>query len=268
MGGRLRGCLWLTAGLVVAILAGAVAFITLSRVAEQRGGAVPGLTGTVVDVAAASQAVAVRSQLGPEDVVLKQVPVDVVPDGAVRQVEDAVGKVTLWDLVPGEILVASRLVDPNVVTGDGRLALVVSEDQVLMAFPAEDLMSRTGVLKPGDHVDLLFSLQFPTNRPPAGGTTGGGGEKDQVTFNLLQNVVIAALVGSDPAAGQAAGGAPQALLLTVTPQDALVLKYVKDAGGTVDIVLRAPGAEQPATIEPVDVDYLIKKYQIPTAPGR
>jgi hypothetical protein len=29
--GRLRGCLWLTAGLVVALLAGVVAFVTLSR---------------------------------------------------------------------------------------------------------------------------------------------------------------------------------------------------------------------------------------------
>jgi pilus assembly protein CpaB len=80
-------------------------------------------------------------------------------------------------------------------------------------------------------------------------------------------VVIAAVVGSQPATGETTGS-PDALLLTVTPQDALVLKYVKDAGGTVDIVLRAPGAEQPATIEPVDVDYVIKKYQIPTAPGR
>jgi pilus assembly protein CpaB len=268
MGGRLRGCLWLTAGLVVAILAGAVAFITLSRVSESRGGAGQAPAGAMVEVVAATQAVAVRSQLTAEDVVLKQVPVDMAPDGAVRTLEDAVGKVTLWDLVPGEILVASRLVDPNVITGDGRLALVVSDDQVLMAFPAEDLMSRSGVLKPGDHIDLLFSLQFPTNRTPAGLTTTGGGEKDQVTFNLLQNVVIAAVVGSEPAAGQTTTASPDALLLTVTPQDALVLKYVKDAGGTVDIVLRAPGAEQPATVEPVDVDYLIKKYQIPTAPGR
>jgi pilus assembly protein CpaB len=267
MGGRLRGCLWLTAGLVVAILAGAVAFIALSSATEQRGGAGQAPAGAMVDVVAATQAVAVGSQLTAEDVVLKLVPVDVAPDGAVSQLEDAVGKVTSWDLVPGEILVASRLVDPNVVTGDGRLALLVSEDQVLMAFPAQDLLSRSGVLKPGDHVDLLFSLQFPTDRTPSGVTTGGGGEDEQVTFNLLQNVVIAAVVGSQPATGETTGS-PDALLLTVTPQDALVLKYVKDAGGTVDIVLRAPGAEQPATIEPVDVDYVIKKYQIPTAPGR
>ena len=38
-------------------------------------------------------------------------------------------------LVVGEIVVDDRLVDPNVVAGDGRTALVLLEDQVLMAIP-------------------------------------------------------------------------------------------------------------------------------------
>ena len=54
----------------------------------------------------------------------------------------------------------------------------------------------------------------------------------------------------------------------MSPQDALVLKYVKDAGGILDIVLRAPGAEQPFDVEPVDVDYILNRYQIPTEVGR
>ena len=47
-----------------------------------------------------------------------------------------------------------------------------------------------------------------------------------------------------------------------------MLKYVKDAGGTLDMVLRAPGAEQPAEADPVDVDYVIKRYKLPTEVGR
>jgi pilus assembly protein CpaB len=165
-----------------------------------------------------------------------------------------------------------RLLDPNVADASGKLALVVAEEEVLMAFPAQDLMSNVGVLKPGDHVDLLFSLQLPTDRGVAmlleptgeegevvtGGAAGEGVE--QFTFDLLQNLTIAALVGESES--------PQALLLTLTPQDALVLKYVKDAGGILDIVLRAPGAEQPFDVEPVDVDYILNRYQIPTQVGR
>jgi len=274
--GRLRGCLWLTAGLVVAVLAGAVAFITLQRATAQRAGE-DVLSGPQVPVVVAARAIEVRSPLTAEDLELKELPVEAAPEGAVRELEEAVGKITLVDLYPGEVILAQRLVDPNVITGDGRLALVVAEDEVLMAFPAQDLMSRVGVLKPGDHVDLLFSLDFPVNRgtevSPAAGETaegeaaGAGQEEEQATFNLLQNVTIAAIVtGQTPTGGEA--GAAEAILLTVSPQDALLLKYAKDAGGIVDIVLRAPGTERPFSTEPVDVDYMIHRYRIPTEIGR
>jgi hypothetical protein len=48
----------------------------------------------------------------------------------------------------------------------------------------------------------------------------------------------------------------------------LLLKYAKDADGIVDIVLRAPGAERPFTVEPVDSDFMIRRYRIPTGGGR
>jgi len=253
-----------------------VAFITLQRATAQRTG--EDVSGSRVPVVVAARAIEVRSPLTAEDLELRELPVEAAPEGAVRELEEAVGKITLVDLYPGEVILAQRLLDPNVITGDGRLALVVAEDEVLMAFPAKDLMSRIGVLKPGDHVDLLFSLDFPVNRgveefllaegePAESGAAGGGREEEQVTFNLLQNVTIAAIVtGQTPTGGEA--GAAEAILLTVSPQDALLLKYAKDAGGIVDIVLRAPGTERPFSTEPVDVDYMIHRYRIPTEIGR
>jgi pilus assembly protein CpaB len=255
--GRLRGCLWLTAGLVVAVLAGGVAFISLQRATA--AGTVDNIdAATLVPVVVAREAIVVRSQLTVDNLELIEVPVDTTPEGAIGSVDQAVGKITLVDLYPGEIILAQRLLDPNVITGDGRLALVVADGEVLMAFPAQDLMSRIGVLKPGDHVDLLFSLEF---------TQGAEEDEAQVTFNLLQNVTIAAIVGSQNDDGTV-DGQPAALLLTVSPQDALHIKYAKDAGGIVDIVLRAPGVEQPFSVEPVDVDYMIRKYGIPIGAGR
>jgi pilus assembly protein CpaB len=76
------------------------------------------------------------------------------------------------------------------------------------------------------------------------------------------------VAGTAPASGGGSQPVPQAILLTISPQDALVLKYVKDTGGSLDMVLRAPGAEQPSAAEPVDVDYLIRRYRIPTEVGR
>ncbi len=269
--GRLRGFLWLTAGLVVAVLAGLVAFTTLSRASAARSGQ-PAAQPTV-SVVVATQAIAVRAVLTEADVELKEVPVDSVPEGAVSTVEDAIGKVTLVEVYPGEVLLTQRLIDPNETSGDGRVAVLLSEDEVLIAFPADDLMSQSKILKPGDRVDLLFSLDFPVNRAlvaaGAAGEAAGGlaNQEEQATFNLLQNVAIAAIV-TDVTATGGDENTPRALLLTITPQDALMLKYVKDAGGIVDIVLRAPGMDKPYEVEPVDVDYMINKYQIPTGIGQ
>jgi len=259
---RMRGCLWLTAGLLVALLAGFVGFLTLSRATAQRAGQPQAMA--QVDVVVAAQAVPLRSVLKAESLQLKKMPVDTVPEGALKEIAQAEGQITTVELFPGEVILSQRLIDPNVVSASGRLALLVAEDQVLMAFPATDLMSTVGVLKPGDHVDILISMTFP-----AGQAAGqGSGEGGQSTFDLLQNVTVSALVGTETAQQGSQQTAPKALLFTIKPQDALILKYVKDAGGVVDIVLRASGVDKPFETEPVDLDYLINQYRIPTQTGR
>ncbi len=262
--GRLRGFLWLVAGLVVAILAGAVAFIALQRGVSARSA--QGEAGPTVSVVVAAKAIGVRSALTAQDLAVADMSTESVPEGALSDVSQAVGKLTLVDLFPGEVILNQRLVDPNETNGNGRLALVVAEDQVLMAFPATDLMSNLAVLKPGDHVDLLFTLDFPvsqTGTSQTGENIGTGtGAAEPSTFNLLQNVMIAAIVAKTVAEEQEAGP-PQGILLTLAPQDALIVKYALDAGGKFDIVLRAPGVETPFEIEPVDIDYMIARFQIP-----
>jgi pilus assembly protein CpaB len=272
---RLRGFVWLAAGVVLALLAGLVAYSTLTRVAETPTS--PTATGPTVTVVAASRSVPVRSVLTLDDLVEVELPADVVPDGAVRTTDAAVGRLSMEALFAGEALLEQRLVDPNVISPDGRKALYLVDDEILMAIPAQDLMSRAGILQAGDHVDLYFSLPFPENRGI--GASIGEEEDQQSTFGLLQNITVAGLVGGVQPTQAAEGSAneeaqqavvtqPDAILLTIPPQDALALKYAIDAGGTLDIVLRAPGVERPYETDPVDIDYLINRYRIPTGPGR
>ena len=269
--GRPRGCLWLIVGLMVALVAGVVAFMALSRATALRSGTTQEVV--QVDVVVATGPIPVRTILTAENLRTKQIPVNAVPEGALQQISQAQGKITMVALYPEEVVLAQRLVDPNVIPADGRKALVLDAEQVLFAFDAGDLMSSLGVLKAGDHVDLLATLAFPANR----GATESSGAKDQpASFSLLQNLTIAAIVGGPAPSDQGATAAPSraasegtsaALLLTISAQDALTLKYVKDAGGRVDVVLRAPGAEGPFTVEPVDWNYLIDKFKIPISGG-
>jgi len=265
---RTRGCLWLMAGAVVALLAGLVGYLTLSNAAAQRNAPAAGGGLPEVQVVVAAQAVKVRSPLTDQDVVLRSVPVNLAPEGALQETRAAVGKVAMTDLEPGEVILQQRLASPDVTSGNGRTALMMSGDEVLVAFPASDLMSKAGVLKPGDHVDLLFSLQVPTNRGLAGVRAASDSEAELTTFNVLPNVTISAFVAGQVTSENKEIGVPFGYLFLVSPQDALVLKYVKDAGGTLDMALRAPGVEQPAEADPVDVDYVIKRYKLPTEVGR
>lgn len=256
---RLRGFVWLAAGLVVAVLAGIVAFVTLSAATTVEGDQ-QAVSPPSVSVVVAARGVDVRSLLTAEDLELRKVPVDAVPETALRETEDGTGKITLVDLYPGEIILDQRLVSPDVLAADGRTAVLLNDDQVLMAFPANDLMSQLNVLKRGDHVDLLLTMDLPPDALTVAGpeaVQATGEDTEQTTFALLQNVVIAQVMRR--------GEEQQvtAFLFTLDPQDALFLKYVKDAGGNMDIVLRAPGVEGEFDLFPVDLDYLINRVRSP-----
>ena len=268
---RLRGFVWLSAGVVLALLAGLVAYTTLTRVTETPTGSVA--AGPTVTVLTSARALPVRSVLTLDDLLPVDLPADAVPDGAVNTTDAAVGRLTTTALFPGEPIIEQKLVDPNVVSPDGRKALFLLEDEVLMALPAADRLSGSGMLAAGDHVDILFSLMFPENRGI--GATDTQQQDQQTTFGLLQNLTIVALLGGVPAPAaseengeKATAGPPDTVLVSISPQDALAVKYAIDAGGTIDLVLRAPGVEKPFVTDPVDIDYLINRYRIPTGPGR
>ncbi len=266
---RLRGFVWLSAGVVLALLAGLFAYSTLTRAAEAPADAAAA-AGPVVTVFSAARSLPVRSVLTLDDLQEVELPAAAVPEGAVRTSDTAVGRLTMTALFPGEIFLEQKLVDPNVVSADGRKALFLLEDEVLMALPAQDTLSRSGMVAAGDHVDLLLSLGFPENRGI--GATDTQQDEQQATFSLLQNVTVAALLGGalsvDESGQESAATPPETLLLSIAPQDALAVKYALDAGGAIDLVLRAPGVEKPFVTDPVDIDYLINRYRIPTGPGR
>ena len=187
------------------------------------------------------------------------------------------GKITLVELYPGEIILAPRLVDPNVILGGRAAGAGSGGGRCPDGLPGRDLMSRTGVLKPGDHVDLLFSLAFPP-------TVRWRGRRRQPDLQKRPMVEVRARRRKRPLsiscrtsrsphrhresdrrrhAEHRAQGHPA----DREPQDALVLKHVKDSDGVLDVVVRAPGNERPSEAGPVDFDYVINRYRSLSAPA-
>jgi hypothetical protein len=57
--------------------------------------------------------------------------------------------------------------------------------------------------------------------------------------------------------------APYAYILALDAQDALVLKYLRDAGAILDLAVRSIADDTEHPVQPVDLQYLIDKYQLP-----
>ncbi len=50
------------------------------------------------------------------------------------------------------------------------------------------------------------------------------------------------------------------MLLALDPQDALILKHLKDTGAIMDFVIRSPTSNLLFELEPVSVDYLVDLF--------
>jgi pilus assembly protein CpaB len=226
--------------------------------------------------------------LGESDLKVIDIPVGFVPRNALTNIESAVGRFTKFQLVSGEMVLQHHLADPTNVNQD--LAYILSENHVLMAFPAFDLLSRHGVIQRGDIVDIFVSVEFMVDVFESG--SFGSVEEEKIralfTFDSLQRVSITAMVvevlvanadgttrsSTSAAAGPEVGGevgedgqvpSPSeketlAYLLALDPQDALILKYLRDAGGIFDFVIRSPSSTQPFILDPVTAEFIRELY--------
>ena len=270
-----RGCIWFAAGLVLALMAGILIFMTMRRVAE----APKQVTEPPrIEVLVAARDIPLHAVLTEADLTIIKAPPEIVPDDAMTEMlpgedgqtdlERAIGQMTTTDIAKGEYILRPRLLMPDYV--GPRIALVMAPDQVVMAFPAADLLGSMGILKPGDRVDLNVTFDFSKAR-----TDIAPGLQ---TFTLLQDLQITGVVyagepNTAPAAGQAppsqasetvgTRGEPRAILLALPRQDSLLIKYFRDQGASMDLVLRSPVAVgQVFDLVPIDADYLLQRLKI------
>jgi len=222
-------------------------------------------------VVVAAREIKLGTLLTQADLLQVEVPAEGVPPGAISNVEDAVNRYVKADLATGETLMTHKLADPTNVSKD--LAFILADDYVMMAFPASDLMSRQNIIKRGDIVDILATLTEEIK------VIDETSEKEKITylytFDAIQGISITAMVmkvvedggssqtslpGSNNSEGQEVPLETQSYLLAIDPQDALQLKFLKDAGAVFDIVLRSPSSSSVFDLHPVTIDSTNEQY--------
>lgn len=229
----------------------------------------------------------VGTVLQSADLRMIQVPLELIPQDAVRNIESAIGRFTKVNLISGEMVLNHHLADPTNVSHD--IGFIIGDAQVLMAFPASDLMSSLSMIQRGDVVDIFATMNQEVRIAAEGeeDLVATGEEEDtevkSITFDAMQRVEITALVvdiitednrapasiplNTEETPAQQPTPKPseikiRAYLLALLPQDALVLKYLKDNGAIFDMVLRSPSSNQLFELNPVTSDYLIDRYEL------
>jgi len=254
-----KGCLWFAGGLLLALLAGGLAFVAVMQAASSPKAK---SEAPKVRVVVAAREIPLQTPIADADVAVREVPPEVVPEGALTDPKDAVGKIVTTPVARDEILVGQRLLKPDYV--GPQAALVMDPKKVLVALPAADLLSQLDIIRAGDRVDLMFSF-VPSK-------VSASLDSLLVTAMVLQDVRVAAVIHARPADPTKSGtttGAPQALLLALDPQDALTVKYFRDNGGAVDFALRSPAAaDGPFNVINVDGDYIVQRFKLRRGAGR
>lgn len=163
----------------------------------------------------------------------------------------------------GQPLMTSYLIS-NTVAGAVDYSTLLNKGEVAESVSVQPVAAANGNIQPSDHVDLLLTMKFDLTKEAAvkhvfytgnGTIVNDQTPKGTIVGNLLQtqstlqNLRVLNVVGTT-------------YTLAVSPQDALLLKWVKDMNGTVDLVVRSSddSGRQPVYFHTTSVlpDYLIK----------
>jgi pilus assembly protein CpaB len=265
-----RGILIVGAAVLAALIAGmlvlSISGSAAQQVSQSTGPAVSPTQVPSKQVVVAVTDVSANTVITGTMITLASYPADFVPADAFTNTQELIGLAAKSKLFGGQVLVRRQFVASGGRTGT---SVNIPKDKVLVAFPSTDMMNNTGMVYPGDHVDIMLSVPISGSaRIDAGVQMGSqvpGFGPTLVAQTTLQNIEVysnRALAPTDQEGDpEKAGTGANVITFIVDPQEALILKYMKDSGGVIDLVIRSLEADQMHPTDPVNIDYLVDLYK-------
>lgn len=224
--------------LISALIAAGSAFLYLNGLNKKKALEFKPLVVAKADVAA-------RTVLAPEQLILKEVPANGYPQGGFSSIQGLIGSVVLVNLKPGDPVLSSMVerssegtesVKSNGVGGSS--ALTVPEGKRAVAIPI-GLVSGVGYsVKPGDHVDVLITMDIKD----ANGTK-------TITSLAAQDVLVLSVGESISGDKNKPDAKSYTLALSVPQAMAVTLGSEK---GSLRLLLRNPANTEQRSDTPID----------------
>lgn len=195
-----RGRFVILLGVILAIIAGGVAFYTLNQAQQQAGQS--GLK--TVPVVVAVNTIPARQTIKAEDVAVRDVPLDASnANGTATDTKLIVGRITAVTILSGQLVTTNMLASSE---GGAEFSILGPDETVSPDSPAwravaitvKDDMAVGGILSVGQTVDVFFTITvtIPSALPEASGAPAPVSSTqyltDPATKITYQNVVILA----------------------------------------------------------------------------
>ena len=160
--------------------------------------------------------------MNPGNLAIREVPNGFVHSSVYREnaADSLVGRKLIQSVGAGEAILSSFVASRK----GGGFSHLVEEGKRALTFPVDIVSSMSGLLRPGDHIDLLFTVQSNNN---------------PVTVPLLKDVNILAtgdIIDDNGMLNEM--GNYQTITLSVSPLDAAKITHAKEAG-TLTVMLRS-----------------------------
>lgn len=249
--------LLLVAGAFGALAVGGARGYIAERIAAERERLNP--PRAMVEVVVAKTDLPPGSTVGPDTMAVRSMPAEFAPGGSVRP--DAFGQVEGMRLSQpmrsGEPLLPTVVEQPY----DGNFSNRIRHGIRAMTIQVDEVNSVSGMLQPGDRIDLLFTV-----RPPV---LPGMAPADEVTAPLMQDLAVLATGSQIAPSGDPAGGGRQFTSITVevAPEQAQRL-IVAQRSGRLTATLRNPEDRAPVAAAALDVATLLGVRREPPAAVR
>jgi pilus assembly protein CpaB len=250
---RSKGWIWLSLALVCALSAGGLSYYFLQRqntaaqeaILQAQQAAPPIET---VKIPVAARAMEQGTTLVAADIELKDFPLNLAPTSALTDAEVLAGRILSEPLAQGDFFRDSALYGGE----GGSLSETIAQGKTVIAFPIVELLATTNLFVEDDRVDLLLSFD--------GAVAPEGVDAGSITGYTVQNARVVRILTAPPT-NDNPQPTPTALLLELDPSDAVMVKKVKDSGGTIDLALRSPLDNEPFDVSPVTDNDLIRLMQ-------
>lgn len=222
---------------VALALVGAILIIFYAQGADQRAMASTNPKKVLVVQKAIAAGTPVNDMAS--SLVIEDVPASAVAPTTLTSLDGKGGKVTAVDLVPGEQLLAERLVDPRDVKASGAVKVPAGLQEV--TFELEPKRVVGGRIEAGDHVGIGFSFGAGADKTkPGEGTT-------QLTLRKV--LVTAVQRAPQPSAKPTDGTNPQD---TTLPQGSFMVTVAVNDIDATKIIYSSNNGDLWLTKEPLD----------------